>query len=968
MRVIMGGRKMKKVLSFLLCMIMLTGIIAVGGNGIADTIKSLSIRASAGGVQEYTSGIYKYSYIHQLCITGVTDKTIKIINIPNIIDGKPVERIGEKAFEGCSSLKEITIPSSVTSVESNAFSDTAYYRDSSNWENGILYINDILVEAKKTISGNVSIKNGTRLIANRAFSDYSLENSCTKIQSVTLPNTLKIIGDYAFYGCSSLTNITIPDSVTSIGYYAFDGCSNLNTIKLGKSIEFIGPGAFYNTAYYKNNANWESGILYIGSCLIVTNIELPENPIIKDGTTLISCSAFSEDKIKSITIPVSIHYINEGAFTSHFLTLKDVYYKGTTAQKEKIIISTEGGGSSAYNGNNPLLHAKWHYIDDEVIYTLIYDAKGGSVTPKSINVATGGSATLPTPTRSGYTFTGWNTKSDGSGTTYKAGTSYKPTANTTLYAQWKKNPAVPESKPPAGSYVLGYDTYKFSNYGYKYGDNIKYDCAPISHLKGHCFGMAVTSSAFHTGLLSKKDILGVSDNTPLYEMSATDSLKRVICYFQSRQSPSIIKKSLVAGGTFYTTNKKKNDIQADWNETINYVKNHKYDYKGSLFFAAYIEEGTTSRHAFNFINYENVGGQDRIYIYDNESPNDLKYLYYTKGDVCIKRVVNETSDGKQYPLQNVETLALLDIYKYIGCCETVDIERILTAACNEIIVMNANVLSFPFVAGNDREEYEIFEIPSDITTIEIKSIVDNAEFEYMGEVYSFGNNSKNKTATLKLSTSSEENNAVFTVNNSDYTITYDANGGTGAPAKQTSTDNHFTLSSDIPKRVGYNFLGWGESSTAKEPKFKPGDKVILKVNNGTLYAIWEKNPLANAKLKAGQRSTTVDYRTNVTIIARAENVPDGYVIAIVDMDAKEAIARGDNKTVVYNVGEVKEPRRFAFWICKKGGDINEIGRDANGEPIIRRVDIDVKSGFFDRLFAFFLSLFKALPTKEIKPE
>ena len=49
------------------------------------------------------------------------------------------------------------------------------------------------------------------------------------------------------------------------------------------------------------------------------------------------------------------------------------------------------------------------------------------------------SVTLPTPTRSGYTFNKWNTKQDGSGTNYNAGASYTPSGNVTLYAQWTIN-------------------------------------------------------------------------------------------------------------------------------------------------------------------------------------------------------------------------------------------------------------------------------------------------------------------------------------------------------------------------------------------------------------------------------------------------------------------------------------------------------------------------------------------------
>ena len=72
-------------------------------------------------------------------------------------------------------------------------------------------------------------------------------------------------------------------------------------------------------------------------------------------------------------------------------------------------------------------------------YTVSYDANGGSDAPGNQTKMTDVSLTLSSvkPTRSGYTFVNWNTKSDGSGTSYVSGATYSTNANLTLYAQWK---------------------------------------------------------------------------------------------------------------------------------------------------------------------------------------------------------------------------------------------------------------------------------------------------------------------------------------------------------------------------------------------------------------------------------------------------------------------------------------------------------------------------------------------------
>lgn len=72
-----------------------------------------------------------------------------------------------------------------------------------------------------------------------------------------------------------------------------------------------------------------------------------------------------------------------------------------------------------------------------------------------------------------------------------------------------------------------------------------------------------------------------------------------------------------------------------------------------------------------------------------------------------------------------------------------------------------------------------------------------------------------------------------------YAVTYNANGGSGAPSAQTKTyGTALTLSSTIPVRSGYNFLGWATSSSATTPQYQPGDSYTINAAL-SLFAVWE---------------------------------------------------------------------------------------------------------------------------------
>ena len=111
-----------------------------------------------------------------------------------------------------------------------------------------------------------------------------------------------------------------------------------------------------------------------------------------------------------------------------------------------------------------------------------------------------------------------------------------------------------------------------------------------------------------------------------------------------------------------------------------------------------------------------------------------------------------------------------------------------------------------------------------------------------------------------------------------YTVSYDANGGSGAPAAQTKTqDVALTLSGTRPTRDGYTFLGWATSKTASSAQYQPGDTYTANAA-ATLYAVWEKNaPSIEERLRAAiaNGESQFDIPGDCTLSAYLV-VPDGF--------------------------------------------------------------------------------------------
>ncbi len=260
-----------------------------------------------------------------------------------------VTSIGYCAFENCRNIETITIPKSVETVNDGAFFqcdvDNIFLTDLEAWCNVKTKNNKNLIYG---VNYYINGKLLTELTVTAKIKESFFEG-CESLQKITFANDVKKIGNRSFRYCKNLQTINIPASVESIGRLAFVGCDMLENITVDK-----------NNKYYCSD---EYGVLFNKD-----KTELVKYPAgiknkeyrIPDGVKSIGSGAFHNcNNLKSIIIPSSIEVRYSNAFESTEKNILDIYYAGTERQWKEISTAFNDGDDLDYYDS--LDYAIYHY-------------------------------------------------------------------------------------------------------------------------------------------------------------------------------------------------------------------------------------------------------------------------------------------------------------------------------------------------------------------------------------------------------------------------------------------------------------------------------------------------------------------------------------------------------------------------------------------------------------------------------
>ena len=454
-------------------------------------------------------------------------------------------------------------------------------------------------------------------------------------------------------------------------------------------------------------------------------------------------------------------------------------------------------GEWYYSNISRTLYAVWQK-NAPTSYTVSYDANGGSGAPSSQTKTKDVTLTLSStkPTRSGYTFLGWATSAGATSASYQPGGSYTANASITLYAVWSCNHASTKTVWDTGCKWrkvcnnCGVTVSSGTTHGpYTYGDWVFYSGS--QHRR--------TQTCNH-GDYSGYEYASHSGSTMCEKYSATQHKKYSYCSDCSSSYGTISYEDHTFstfssnGQTVSTCSQCGYTKTTAQTYTVSYNANGGYNAPASQTKVHGVTLALSSSIPYRF-NYEFLGW--------STSSTATKATYAAGGSYTGN-----------------SSVILYAVWKYKPATYTVSYDA------NE-------------GTGAPGRQTKTYGVTLTLTTL----IPTRRNYSFVG-----WSKDRNATSASYTAGGSYTDNAdvtlyaVWQYNPETYTIRYDANGGTGAPASQTKTYGvPLTLSAVKPTRAGYEFLGWSTDPTTMLTNYAPGERYTDEASV-TLYAVWRYIP------------------------------------------------------------------------------------------------------------------------------
>ena len=517
-------------------------------------------------------------------------------------------------------------------------------------------------------------------------------------------------------------------------------------------------------------------------------------------------------------------------------------------------------------------------------YTYTYDFAGGNYNGKTsysqvYDTAVPSSSILVTPVRNGYKFRWYTIVSsstgDQLGSNAAGGQQIVVASNLTLRAVWDK------------IYYIKYKLsggYFDSNYSYQqekwYGTNINLREAPKR--TGYTF-LGWRDSDYNGALWAAGQAWGADVNTTLTaEWSRNNSVSNAIITYKLNGGSGSTSATVKIGSSITLQTPTRSGYTFDYwlsNHDNNYNGSNdhfkggaSYSYSNTVTLTAQWKKNTTVSKEIGY-NLSTRGAMNGQSSYTTER------FYGTSLPVSAKITTDKPylpgwtflNWRKTYPsptgviYNGGESISMNDDWKLRAQWQWID--QIYKIHFN----LQGGTGDFETLVYVDTEEnHEVTEVPGDAWhhtfTIPLKEPTrDNYKFLGWCVNRADGDPQYQAGETITIKGVSGSENTLYAIWEKiatvyDYSISYNANGGSGAPSKTivgSSVDTQIqgTISMKEPTRAGYSFLGWSKQSGAATASYQPGEEITLYSTNPeiVLYAVWRTNTSFNYR---------IDYNTN----------------------------------------------------------------------------------------------------------